>query len=238
MQLSPLPRAQMLWIEGHLSIIEKLSMRSWLANGHEVILYHYRPLSGVPDGVTLRDAREIVPENVLDRSPRHLWGVFSDIFRYHLLYQKGGIWCDADIVLLKPLEIDAVAIASELSESGGAQATGCLLALPKEHWIAKACIAACRRIKWDKDIWGTTGPALLSEMTDRHDLYRHLLHPDAICPIPTWQISNVVRNEPILLPNSSGVHLYNECWRRAGLDPNAEHHPNSLFERLKRRYLS
>jgi Glycosyltransferase sugar-binding region containing DXD motif len=56
---------QSLWIGNELSTMERLSITSFLAHGHEFDLYTYGPVGGVPKGVRLRDAVEIIPcENV------------------------------------------------------------------------------------------------------------------------------------------------------------------------------
>ena len=52
---------QMLWIGPRLSALERLSMASFLAHGHEVRLYTYGDVEGIPPGVTHHDGREIVP---------------------------------------------------------------------------------------------------------------------------------------------------------------------------------
>jgi phosphatidylserine/phosphatidylglycerophosphate/cardiolipin synthase-like enzyme len=52
---------QMLWI-GELSKLERMALASFVANGHTVHLYAYDDLAGVPDGVQVIDAREILPE--------------------------------------------------------------------------------------------------------------------------------------------------------------------------------
>lgn len=46
------------------------------------------------------------------------------------------------------------------------------------------------------------------------------------------------RRENLLdLTHSYVVHLWNETWRVAHLDKNAEFHPESLYEKLKDRYI-
>jgi len=56
----------------------------------------------VPDGVTLRDASEIYPENEVfthQSGPRkESVSVFSNFFRYKLLYEKWGWWVDMGVL--------------------------------------------------------------------------------------------------------------------------------------------
>src|SRR5258705_11250485 len=115
-----LPPIQMLWIGSRLSALEQLSIRSFLANGHAVHLYAYGEVAGVPAGTTTRDAREILPEaEVFTYSTGFGKGspsAFSNYFRYKLLHERGGMWCDIDIVCLQPFAFAANALYCIASE--------------------------------------------------------------------------------------------------------------------------
>jgi mannosyltransferase OCH1-like enzyme len=96
---------QGLWVGGALSTMERLSISSFLANGHDYHLYVYRDVSGVPEGATIRDASTIVSES---RIGNFSWlAEFSDLFRYALLLERGGIWADLDVICLRPFRIRA-----------------------------------------------------------------------------------------------------------------------------------
>ena len=95
---------QSLWVGPRLSTMERLSIRSFLANGHEFHLYCYAPIAGIPEGAIVKDAREIVPESDVEKF-RNLAN-FSDSFRYNLLLKKGGWWSDTDSVCLRPLDFN------------------------------------------------------------------------------------------------------------------------------------
>ena len=55
-----LPLIQTLWIGGELSVLEQLSLASFLKNGHGVHLYTYDGVTGAPAGTEIRDGREIL----------------------------------------------------------------------------------------------------------------------------------------------------------------------------------
>jgi len=94
----------MLWVEGRLGAIERACMRSVLHQGHQLVLWHYFPLEGVPDGIELRDGNEIVPRERLFRHvPTGGWALFSNLFRYTLLKRDLGIWLDCDAYLVRPV---------------------------------------------------------------------------------------------------------------------------------------
>ncbi len=105
-----------LWIGTALSPLELLCIKSYLDHGHIFHLWVYHPLE-YPDwtGLIIKDANEILPEQSIFRYERgnefgHGKGSlagFSDIFRYKLLWEKGGWWTDMDITCLKPLNIEA-----------------------------------------------------------------------------------------------------------------------------------
>lgn len=74
-------------------------LRSFLHHGHEFELYTYKQFAGIPDGIKLRDANKIIPASEVSRFGKDL-APFSDLFRYALLKQEGGWWCDIDTICL------------------------------------------------------------------------------------------------------------------------------------------
>lgn len=104
-----------LWIGKHLSKLELLTLQSFIRHGHEFHLWLYGPLdTPLPDEVILENASQIIPANriVMKRSSDDMTGVgknsygpFSDLFRYKLLYERGGYWVDMDVTCLRPFNI-------------------------------------------------------------------------------------------------------------------------------------
>ena len=87
----PSPAIQGLWIGTHLSALERLSIRSFLQNGHEYHLYAYGEVRNLPDGTTVRDGREILPESRIFQYRDHKsFSAFSNFFRYKLLLDREG----------------------------------------------------------------------------------------------------------------------------------------------------
>jgi hypothetical protein len=91
------PIVQGLWIGDRLSRFEHNSIKSYLNQGYTYHLYTYWPVANVPRGVRLRDAREIIPESEIFTFGGAITP-FSDLFRYKLLYDRGGVWTDCDII--------------------------------------------------------------------------------------------------------------------------------------------
>ena len=92
---------QGLWIGNKLSLIELLSLHSFLKYGHTYHLYIYEPIENIPEGIIIKDANEIIE---LHENLSKNW--FSDMFRYKLLYDKGGIWVDLDVVCLQKFQFE------------------------------------------------------------------------------------------------------------------------------------
>ena len=95
-----------LWPEGPLTFLERLCLTSFLDAGHDVALYHYGPVTGVPEGVALMDAGSVLPHDALPRgtTPR-VRALQGDLFRYHAL--AGGdrlIFVEPDTYCMRRFE--------------------------------------------------------------------------------------------------------------------------------------
>jgi hypothetical protein len=100
---------------GPLDALRRTCLRSQVAAGHKVTVYSFEPLAGLPDGVGNAEAEAILPHAFSERlRPPGAGGVwrdwttlqFSDFFRMRLMARRHGLWLDADVLLLKPVEID------------------------------------------------------------------------------------------------------------------------------------
>lgn len=101
---------------GSLDALRQLCLTSQVAAGHRVVVYSYKTLSSLPDGVINADAEAILPRAFAERlrplGPDGSWPSwtpvqFSDFFRMRLMAQGKGLWLDADVLLLKPVTFDA-----------------------------------------------------------------------------------------------------------------------------------
>src|SRR5271163_1370072 len=106
-RLRVIERIQSLWIGRTLSAMERLSIASFLANGHEYHLYVYEEIENAPKGTVLKAANEILPESMIFQYRSHpSHAGFSNFFRYKLLLSRGGWWVDTDVVCLKPFAFE------------------------------------------------------------------------------------------------------------------------------------
>jgi mannosyltransferase OCH1-like enzyme len=230
---------QALWIGPRLSAMERLSLRSFLAHGHEVHLYTYDEVEGVPAGTTVRDGNEILPASrIFQYRDFASYAGFSNYFRYRLLLLRGGWWIDLDTVCLRPLfDLEDSHVFATERHDGTTYLTSGVIKAPAGSeamaWAWNACDArdpATIR-------WGDTGPRLVAECVRRFGLETAVQPPVAFCPIGYAEWEQIVdADAPPLEDGSYAVHLWNEMWRRAGRDKDARYDPGCLYERLRARY--
>ena len=100
---------------GPLDGLRRLCLRSQVAAGHKVTVYSFEPVAQLPDGVGNAEAEAILPHSFAERlrpaRPDGIWIdrtmlQFSDFFRMRLMAKGAGLWLDADVLLLKPVELD------------------------------------------------------------------------------------------------------------------------------------
>lgn len=94
----------MLWVDGPLSFLEQLCIKSYLDVGQHVRLYTYGTVTGIPEGVEQRDAREVLPDSeFITHGRTGSPAPHSDKFRYRMLAQEPDlIWADTDAYCLRP----------------------------------------------------------------------------------------------------------------------------------------
>src|ERR1700761_1281740 len=114
-----LPDIVTFW-HGSMDALRRTCLRSQVAAGHKITVYSFDPIPGLPDGVGNAEAEAILPRAFAERlrppQPDGSWRdwtllQFSDFFRMRLMAQRAGpehaqLWLDADVLLLKPIEID------------------------------------------------------------------------------------------------------------------------------------
>ena len=100
-----LPGIASYWTGGALRWLERLSLASFVAQGHAVTLFHDGPRPDrVPDGVTCIDGLDVVPE-LARLDPRLSPAIRSDIFRISMIRRTGLVWADGDVICLRPFAV-------------------------------------------------------------------------------------------------------------------------------------
>jgi hypothetical protein len=249
-----------LWVEGTLGPIERLSLKSFVAQGHPTTLYAYGDIRGLPEGVELRDARSVLPEAAAreNRYPNGSYALFSNLFRYELLRLGLGIWCDTDIVCLRPIALDLSFIAGRETERfiNGAV----LYADPGSGFVADALEAfrngrippwvslerapgaylrqLLRRSVAPTDLpHGTFGPKAVTALAKRHALDRLAQPEEVFYPVHPRQALSVFEpgsaTASPVTERTLTVHLWNEKLRAVR---NTTPPPGSLLRELYERF--
>ena len=232
---------QGLWIGAELSAMEQLSVSSFLSNGHEYHLYVYDAVRNVPAGTLVRDAGEILPASSIFQYRRQAsYAGFANFFRYKLLLERGGWWVDTDVVCLKPFDFaDEHVFATEMCRGEEVTTSGIIKAPAGSPAMAYAW-GVCQKKNPRELVWGETGPRLMGEAVGKFSLGRFQRPSEVFCPLDysSWHRVLEPGFETGFGETTRAVHLWNEMWREAGQDKNAEYDPACLYERLKRKYLS
>jgi hypothetical protein len=260
-----LPIIHMFWHGAPLSRLERMCMASFAAQGHRVHLHVYENPGATPSGVTLCDARAVLPEkNIFRHSKTGSMAMFADWFRYRVLYEHGGIWSDTDVVCLRPLAFAQPEIYAWEDEQ---RINNAILGLPARHqlaqWMAECCENPNRFLPYDDGRskrrklrrrflegnrrgnvkWGEFGPTGFTAAA------RHLGYADKALPsfhfypihYLQWRLAFDAAPEDFnrVIEQSSAVHLWNDMTRREpGFDKNARFHDSSLFERFCERFIT
>jgi hypothetical protein len=209
---------------GPFSAYEALCLSSFVAAGIAVELFSDAPISGLPAGVTRRNAREILDRDVAVY--RHEFdgpspSLHSNHFRYALLEELGGWWIDTDVILVaSSLPAADIFIARQADQ----ELNGSAMRFPPHHILMKAARERTAAVL-ENARWGDTGPKLLTELQPIHapgvqiaacessyaigpDEFQKFLLPEACAEVDERTA------------NSTFVHLWNEMWRKAGVPKN------------------
>jgi hypothetical protein len=237
---------------GPLTTMERLSMRSFLSNGHEFHLYSYGEIKGIPEGAVLCDAAEIVPESEV--ATFRCAAQFSDYFRIALLYKKGGWYVDLDTICLQAFQFyvdycfyrdqdeSTISFAVSKSPAGSPLMQHCY------DYLAQMDPEDRARLDWQEigsDF--ACGAVEFFKMTQFaqpgyvFDPIHWTRVRDLINPVAKWDLSR-----------SYAAHLFHAAWNKGphdssgkgfdlghklsdDLDTDVSYHSDCLYEQLKRR---
>jgi len=234
-----LPVIYGLWIGSELSTMEILSMRSFLAHGHEYHLYVYEEIANVPPGIVVKDASTIIPYDKVFKIAGSYAG-FSDGFRYKLLLSQPGFWADTDVICIKPFvfEQELVFATERIPNSTAIKVASCVIGVRQPNSEVMAyCYERTLNVDLDNYRWGMIGPDLVTQAVKVLGLQNFIQPPEVFCAIDYWNWSWFTR--PFLTLNLShpaiyAVHLWHQMWKVNKVDENAQFPPNCVYEQLKR----
>ena len=231
---------QSMWIGESLSTMEQLSITSFLKSGHEYHLYVYEDVKGVPSGAIVKDANAILASPMIFQyNEQKSYAGFSNFFRYKLLLERGGWWVDTDVVCLRPFKFESEhVLATERDPRGREFVTSGIIHAPIGSELMRRAWVVCQSKDPKQLRWGETGPMLMHELSMRLSFCQYAQPADTFCPIdPANWIQTVLPFRQAEFGQATyAVHLWNELWRRHGLDKDEVYAPGSLYEQWKRQH--
>ena len=252
---------QSLWIGPQLSTLEILCCESFMKCGHIFHLYTYEPVKNIPQGVKVLDANKILPFSELEMIKKDQLP-FSDIFRYKMLYEKGGYWVDLDMVCLKPLNFRSKYIFSSerTIQKGGLRNRkgtftsniGILKAPKGSPFYLRVYEESMKKIKKKgKSSKNIEFMVLMKKFIPEYGLQKYVKPPAFFCPLDWWNVKEAFyppccpdkygvlgEDQQIMLDNSYTIHLWRSLMRKRKINPDLIYSQDSLFEILKEKYLS
>jgi hypothetical protein len=221
MPVDPAPNAvqvvRTLWHGSPLSVFEALCLRSFLHCGHAVELYVYEDVEA-PPGVRVCDANAILPESDVfayaSGPAKGSFAAFSNLFRFKMLAERGGIWSDADMLCLKPLHELPEAWAGQVCKFTPGYLNTAILKFPPNHEVCAEVYSALASEGVNLSL-GSTGE-LLTQAVRRRPESCESLPVDHFYPLTwreTWLLVDPDQYETCStrLAQSYGVH----CWNTA-----------------------
>lgn len=166
------------WHGGALPPLVRLCLGSFIRQGHQVRLFCYTPID-VREGVSLADATEIFPATDLSRFSGNI-ATFSDLFRYQMLFVRGGWWVDTDVYCLTPR---LPAAPRAWAGQGDGVINNAILKFPAGDPLCGRLAGLARERIPDLARWGAIGPDLVTEVLSDHAAADHAGTPPTFYPL-------------------------------------------------------
>lgn len=235
---------QGLWIGESLSLNEVLCIMSFINNGHEFHLYVYEDIKNIPKECIVKDANEIIPSSEIFyyNEKQSISGQkrptgFSNMFRYKMLYDKGGYWVDMDMICIKYLRFgDPYVFSSESTFSRDQTVNAGIIKCPKGSEFARYCYLISKSKDKSKIKWGEIGPKLVGEGIAKYKLQKYVKPWFYFCPIGYDKFNDLTSPTKLQIEKDwYCVHLWNEFWVKNKMDKNKIYY-GSLFGSLVNKY--
>lgn len=183
------------------------------------------------DMVCLRPFTEQAPYLFSENRLRNLW------HRQHSTHHP----------IKLPIAYDMLEYCSQRINSPKSRAdiTNNVIKSPAGSEIMQYCYEQATRRDPASLEWGDTGPKLISQAVRHFDFREHVVPSYLFCPVVWWQWHRLISGSWFvnwmvgkrLDSSSQCVHLWNEMWRRNGIDKDGDFPESCIYEQLKRKYL-
>lgn len=252
-------------MEGKLSFLEQLCLKSFVDAGHHVKLYHYGPLENVPDGMELADAEEVLPRDAnLAHARTGSPALHSDLFRYKLLEKNDRtIWADTDAYCMKPFETPNghfYGWESKKHINGGvlglpqdSDTLGALLDFTSDEFAVPSYYgpeyeqeltekkAAGNPVHASEQPWGVWGPHAVTHFLHQTGEAKYALPQEGLYPFMYKDRRKMLKRNfdvsPYVTENTYSVHLYGRRMRARLVErEGGAPHPKSFLGELLRKH--
>lgn len=233
-----------LWIGNRLTNIQKLSIQSFIDNGHDYHLYTYGSVEGVPKKALQMSAEVIVPWEHRARFMND--ANFSDYFRSSLTLDLGGWYCDTDIICLKPFDFEEPRVfvseyqfGDELPLKTKPLVNGCVIKIPKHDPMTVEILKRIAQLDTLDCGWIDVGPAQYRWGVDQFNYRSYIQSPDVFdnlwpASLPAFVGFTGIWQVPF---EARAIHLRTSYWKRgSALDPDGIYPSETWFERLKKKH--
>lgn len=134
---------------------------------------------------------------------------FSNLFRAELLYQRGGLYVDLDMLCLKPYDFNKRFVFSEQFDTGWDFhiATCIIYSEHSEEQIFKDWANRIRKIG-ENSTHGDLGPNLITPLVVKYGYQDYALPKENFCPVVWQSYEDVFTYDG----DAYGLHLYTSLW--------------------------
>lgn len=223
-----------IWIGSKLGEIHAACLRSFLRQGHKVLLHCYQDIKDIPDGVEIKDANTLLPESRMIRYKNGSPAIFADLLRYEIQSKGLGLYVDCDMYCLQPINDEEYIFGWE-SDS---HINNAVLKLPADSKTLqdllkikneKAFVPPWAKSKHKKQYklrkilgfpkkiedmqWGTTGPKALTHYLGVHNEIVHAKPIDVFYPVSDGYLPLLLDTgldiNSVITPRTKLMHLWN-----------------------------
>lgn len=199
-----------------------MCLKSFAASGHRVEVFSYNRDLNVPDWISVEDAAEILPREVVLRplGEEGAFAIHANLFRYALLQELGGWWIDPDVLLLKP-DLPPGNVFFAGLDVFGRVPTG-VLKFPAGHGLLTEALAEVESLSDSWEDWEKSGSALLTSLVERHKLGGKIQNRTPLGPVSWFDVPDLFDPDSAeklsrLCKDFHFLHLHDEVWHRAGI---------------------
>lgn len=228
------------WVGDPLTKIEQTCLSSFIANGHNMVLFVYDMDLKVPDGIIKRDASEILPESRIFKVDNS-YGPFADMFRYKMIKETGFIWTDTDNICLRSDWDFPEYVFGEQGGGHGLCANGIIKA-PSDSDFINDLVDISDAYDKTEIVWGEIGPQLLTATLKKHSLETYIKPPEAFYPVHYWEWEQLWKKKfknTVLKKSRSSytIQIWNQMLSRDGSYTKNNLPPGSVVDYFYKKYV-